>query len=130
MHKFLLAAAAAVLAISSLSLPTEARVETFRDSGWHFMVTNQYNASRTLIDRTPRVTSVAVYLQKKAGPRHCRASVVVYKNGKVWKWKNLQKWSRTYSRAGVWKLKPFTYDRTVKVKVNTNGRCIVGVGVK
>ena len=54
----------------------------------------------------------------------------VYKNGKVWKWKNLQKWSRTYSRAGVWRLNPNTYDRTVRVKVNTNGRCIVGVGVK
>ena len=130
MHKFLLAAVAAVLATATLSLPMEARVDTLRDNGWHFMVTNQYNASRTLIDRTPRVTSVAIFLQKKAGWGHCRATVTVTKNGKTWKWRNLQKWARTYTRAGAWKLTPSTYDRTVKVKVSTNGRCVVGVGVK
>ncbi len=130
MHKFLIAAVGAVLAVTTLSLPTDARVSTFRDSGWHMMVTNQYSASRTLIDRTPRVTSVVILLQKKAGPTNCRATVRVTKNGKTWVWRNLQKWARTYSRYGVWTLRPDTYDRTVNVKVTTNGRCIVGVGVK
>jgi hypothetical protein len=40
------------------------------------------------------------------------------------------KWARTYTRAGVWQLTPNTYDRTVQVKVTTNGRCIVGVAVR
>jgi len=130
MHKFLLAALAATLAIATLSLPTEARVGTFRDNGWHVMVTNQSSASRTLIDRTPRATSVAIFLQKKAGPTNCRATVRVYKNGQVWTWRNLQKWARTYTRYGVWQVTPNVRDRTVRVRVNTNGRCIVGVAIK
>lgn len=130
MKPFLLAMLGAVLAAGALALPADARVDTFRDSGWHFMMTNQYNASRTLIDRTPGATTVAIFLQKKAGPRHCRATVTVTKNGRVWKWRNLQKWARTYSRYGVWRLRPDTYDRTVGVKVNTNGRCIVGVAIR
>lgn len=130
MKPFLVAMLGAALAVTALALPADARVDTFRDSGWHFMVTNQYNASRTLIDRTPRATSVAIFLQKKAGPTNCRATVTVVKNGRVWKWRNLQKWARTYSRYGVWRLRPDTYDRTVSVRVNTNGRCIVGVAVR
>ena len=130
MHKFLLATLATTLALATFSLPTEARVDTFRDNGWHVMMTNQYSASRTLIDRTPRVTNVAIFLQKKAGPTNCRATVRVYKNGKVWVWRNLQKWARTYTRYGVWQVKPNTYDRTVRVKVSTNGRCVVGVAIK
>ena len=54
----------------------------------------------------------------------------MYKNGKVWVWRNLQKWARTYTRYGVWQVKPNTYDRTVRVKVSTNGRCVVGVAIK
>ena len=130
MHRSLIAAVAAVLAITTISLPTEARVSTFRDSGWHFMVMNQYSASRTLIDRTPAVTYVTIFLQKKAGPGHCRATVSVTKNGRTWKWANLQKWTRAYTRYGVWRLSPNTTDSTVAVRVSTNGRCVVGVGVK
>lgn len=130
MKSFLPAVLVAALAVTTIALPTEARVDTFRDSGWHIMMTNQYSASRTLIDRTPLATTVSIYLQKKAGPTHCRATVTVIKNGRVWKWRNLQKWARTYSRYGIWRLRPDTRDRTVQVKVNTNGRCVVGVAIR
>ena len=46
MHKFLLAALATTLAIATLSLPTEARVDTFRDNGWHVMIPRTNTAPR------------------------------------------------------------------------------------
>lgn len=130
MHRLISATLVVAFAITVLAVPASARVDTFRQSGWSFMVTNQYQASRTLVDPSPRVTRVAIFLQKKAGPAHCRASVTVRKNGKVWRWGNLQKWARTYTRYGVWTLTPNTSDRTVSVTVNTNGRCVVGVAVR
>jgi hypothetical protein len=130
MHKLITAALLAAFAITALAIPASAYVHSGRENGWALMVTNQYRATRTLVDRTPGSTIVGVHLQKKPGPTHCRASVTVRKNGRVWKWRNLQKWARTYSRVGVWRLNPNTRDRTVSVTVTTNGRCVVGVGIK
>ena len=64
------------------------------------------------------------------GRRADAPTVTVTKNGHTWRWRNLQKWSRTYTRYGIWTLTPNTRDRTVNVRVATNGRCVVGVGVK
>jgi len=130
MHRYLLAAIASILAISALSMPADARVSTTRSGAWHIMVSDQARATRTLIDRTPLVTYVAIFLQKKAGPTSCRATVTVTKSGHTWKWRNLQKWTRNYAKYGVWKVSPSVRDRTVVVRANTNGRCIVGVGVR
>lgn len=130
MHRLIIVALVVAVAITALAVPASAYVHTGRSNGWSLMATNQRHATRTLIDPSPRSTYVGIFLQKKPGPTHCRASVTVRKNGSVWRWRNLQKWSRTYNRVGVWHLNPNMTDRTVSVTVNTNGRCLVGVGVK
>lgn len=129
MHKFLIATFLAIFAVASIPLPTEAMVSTIRAEGWHMLVTDQKRATATLIDRSPRVTAVVIGLQKKAGQTKCRADVTVTKKRQTWRWRNLSS-KETRIDVRKWKLFPRVYDRTIDVQVQTNGHCIVSVGVR
>lgn len=128
MHKPLIAALAAVVLLGAFAMPTEAATNRYRSDGWHVFTTNQRTASTTLIDRTPDRAKVIVALQKKAGPKKCRARVVINRAGHRY-WGVFEKYSRTRTRAGYYVFKPGR-DRTVGVTISTNGRCIVMVAVK
>ena len=128
MHKVLIAALVAVITSGAFAVPTEAATNKYWDSGWHVFAMNQVRASTTLIDRTPGQTYVWVAIQKKPGAVKCRAKVS-FTRGNRTSSRVFEKYSRTQWRSGVWTLGG-SRDRTIGVRITTNGRCTVGVGVK
>ena len=77
MHKFFVAAVAAVVAIETLAVPTEA-AQVYRSNGWHVVKSAQRSVTVTLRDRTPTRTYVYVSWAKKPGTNFCRARVKFY----------------------------------------------------
>jgi hypothetical protein len=125
-----LAAVTGLLVLTS-ALPAAAYTQKY--NGGSFAITTNRTATFTLRDRTPRAGVAQVFLQKKAGPRKCRVNKVIFNRaGQQYYVGPFEKWARTRSRAGAWAF-PNNYrrrDATIQVTVRTNGRCIVGVGVK
>lgn len=131
MYKSLIAAVAAVMLIGAFAMPTEAATSQYRSNGWHVFYSDQRAASTTLTDRTPAKAYVYVALQKKAGAQKCRARVTFIRNG-IAVSRVFEKYSRTRSRAGQWYIGGAAgrgKDRTIGVRVTTNGRCKVVAAV-
>jgi len=128
MYRFIIAVAVTLLAVGTTTIPTAAATRTYHDQGWHIFASNQLSASNTLIDGTPAKTYVWVAVQKKAGPQKCRARVSFTRGG-ITQSRVFEKYSRTVWRSGVWVLSG-ARDRTIGVRITTNGRCIVGAGVQ
>jgi hypothetical protein len=127
-HRFLTAAVVVVLGIGTLAMPTMAATHTYHAEGWHVFSSDQRSALTTLIDRTPGKTYVWVAVQKKAGAEKCRAKVSFTRGGRTSS-RVFEKYSRTEWQSGVWTLAG-SRDSTIGVQITTNGRCIVGAGVK
>ena len=128
MHRFLIATVVAVLGAGTLAMPTTAATRTYHDDGWHVFTSDQRSAFTTLSDRTPGKTYVWVAVQKKAGAEKCRAKVS-FTRGNRTSSRVFEKYSRTEWQSGVWTL-PGPRDSTIGVRITTNGRCVVGTGVK
>lgn len=128
MHRLLIATVVAVLSTGTLAMPTEAATYTYHQDGWHVFASNQLSGSATLIDPTPGRTYVWVAVQKKAGGEKCRARVSFTRGGQTSS-RVFEKYTTTSWRSGVWTLAG-PRDSTIGVRVTTNGRCMVGAGVK
>lgn len=129
MHRLLIATVVAILAAGTLAMPTEAATRKDRVDGWHVFASNQFSASTTLIDRSPARTFVWVAIQKKPGPQMCRANVAFTRGHRTSSRSFKKQYTRTGWRSGVWTLAG-RRDRTIGVRITTNGRCIVAAGVR
>jgi hypothetical protein len=128
MRRFFITVVVTSLALGTIALPTAAATHKYHEQGWHILASNQMSASTTLIDRSPGETSVFVAVQKKAGPEKCRTKVSFTRGG-LTQSRVFEKYSRTEWRSGVWALSG-PDDSTIGVRITTNGRCIVGAGVR
>jgi hypothetical protein len=128
MYRFLTATVVAVLTAGTLAMPTEAATRRYHDDGWHVFFSNQLSASSTLIDRTPGRTYVWVAITKKPGSPHCRTRVTFTK-GNLPQSRSFEKYTVDGWRSGIWRLAG-PRDSTIGVRITTNGRCIVYVGVR
>ena len=109
--------------------PVDASVRKY-DGGSTVITTNKITRT-TLRDHSPAKAKVAVLLQKKAGKTKCRVhSITFNRAGRLYRIGPFEKWSRTYTRAGLWSFPGYKRDRTIGVTIRTNGRCIVGVAIK
>ncbi len=91
--------------------------------GWYTFAGGA-TTTRSFRDRTPAKTSVVLFLQKKTGPRYCRAQVTARSGGATVRYEPVYKYTRSSSRAFGAVISWPTGAPTKTITVSTNGHCL------
>ena len=127
--RLLIASLIAASLVNAASAPADSLVR--KVEGGSAVVTTNRVTRTVLKDRTPARGKVIVMLQKKPGRTKCRLNSVTFERaGRTYRIGPYEKWARTYTRAGTWSFPGTRRDRTIGVTIRTNGRCVVGVGIR
>jgi hypothetical protein len=97
--------------------------------GWYTFAGGT-TTTRSFSDRTPARTSVVLFLQKKAGPRYCRAQVTARSGGATVRYLPVYKYTRSSSRAFGAAISWPTAAATKTITVSTNGHCFFRIYAK
>lgn len=129
MHILMSTLLASALAIGSVAIGAQP-ADAAWTKGWFHFGGGASTMTRSFNDGSPRRTPTVLFLQKKAGPRKCRAQVIMRSGGYVWKSQYIYKYTRNLARAYAGTVLWPSPTRRTTVTVKTNGRCIFRVNVK